>query len=88
MQLARTNPWLSRIAVRLMGFGVHYAPRFVIKQAIAALPAPDQAMLTQPEFQQGFIAMVRKRCAEDHAGPSGIPHLWSALGISAHRIFA
>ena len=46
--------------MRLMGFGVHYAPRFVIKQAIAALPAPDQAMLTQPEFQQGFIAMVRE----------------------------
>jgi pimeloyl-ACP methyl ester carboxylesterase len=68
MQLARTKPRISRITLRLMGFAAHYSPRFVIKQAIAGLPAPDQAMLTQPEFQQGFIAMVREALL---GGPRG-----------------
>jgi pimeloyl-ACP methyl ester carboxylesterase len=68
MQLARTKPRISRIAVRLMGFGAHYAPRFLIKQAIAALPAPDQAMLARPEFRRRFIAMVREAL---RGGPRG-----------------
>jgi pimeloyl-ACP methyl ester carboxylesterase len=51
-----------------MGFAAHYTPRSVIKQAIAALPAPDLAMLTQPEFQQGFITMVREA---PRGGPRG-----------------
>jgi pimeloyl-ACP methyl ester carboxylesterase len=68
MQLARTKPRISRITLRLMGFAAHYTPRFAIKQAIAALPAPDQAMLTQAEFQQGFITMVREAL---RGGPRG-----------------
>jgi pimeloyl-ACP methyl ester carboxylesterase len=68
MQLANTKPWLSRLTLRLLGLMVHLMPRRVIEGAIATLPAPDQAMLARPEFQQGFIAMIREVVV---AGPHG-----------------
>ncbi len=68
MQLARTKPRLSRLTLRLMGLMARFAPRQIVKGAMATLPAPDQEMLTRPEFQDGFIAMIREAL---RAGPRG-----------------
>ena len=68
MQLARTKPRVSRLTLRLMGLMARFAPRQIVKGAMAALPAPDQEMLTQPEFQDGFIEMIREAL---RAGPRG-----------------
>jgi pimeloyl-ACP methyl ester carboxylesterase len=68
MQLARTKPWLSRLVLRLVGLTARFRPRRVIEGAIATLPAPDQAILARPEFQRGFIAMIREAVL---AGPHG-----------------
>jgi pimeloyl-ACP methyl ester carboxylesterase len=68
MQLARTKPWLSRLTLRLMGLIARFTPRRFIEGATATLPACDQAMLARPDFQQGFIAMVREALL---AGPRG-----------------
>jgi pimeloyl-ACP methyl ester carboxylesterase len=68
MQLARTKPRLSRLTLRLMGLMARFAPRQIVKAAMAALPAPDQEMLTRPEFQGRFIAMIREAL---RAGPRG-----------------
>ena len=68
MQLARTKPRLSRQTLRLMGLMARFAPRQIVKGAMATLPAPDQEMLTRPEFQDRFIAMIREAL---HAGPRG-----------------
>lgn len=42
MQLARTKPRLSRLTLRLMGLMARFAPRQIVKGAMATLPAPDQ----------------------------------------------
>lgn len=68
MQLARTKPRLSRLTLRLMGLMAGFAPRQIVKGAMATLPAPDQEMLTRPEFQDRFIAMIREAL---RAGPRG-----------------
>ena len=68
MQLARTKPRLSRLTLRLMALMARFAPRQIVKGAMATLPVPDQAMLTRPEFQDRFIAMIREAL---RAGPRG-----------------
>ena len=78
MQLARTKPRLSRLTLRLMALMARFAPRQIVKGAMATLPVPDQAMLTRPEFQDRFIAMIREAFL---AGPHGA-HWDTALMIS------
>ena len=68
MQLARTRPRLSRLALRLMGLVARFAPRQLVKGAIATLPAPDREMLTRPEFPARFISMIREAL---RSGPRG-----------------
>jgi pimeloyl-ACP methyl ester carboxylesterase len=68
MQLAHAKPRLSRLTLRLMGVMARFAPRQIVKGAMAALPAPDQVMLARPEFQDRFIAMIREAL---RAGPRG-----------------
>ncbi|WP_433966806.1 alpha/beta fold hydrolase [Tunturiibacter gelidiferens] len=68
MQLARTKPRLSRLTLRLMAIMARFAPHQIVKGAMATLPVPDQAMLTHPEFQDRFIAMIRGAL---RAGPRG-----------------
>jgi pimeloyl-ACP methyl ester carboxylesterase len=68
MQLALTQPRLSRLTLRLMALTARFAPRQIVKGAMATLPVPDQAMLTRPEFQDRFIAMIREA---SRAGPRG-----------------
>jgi pimeloyl-ACP methyl ester carboxylesterase len=68
IRLARTNPWLSRLTLRLMGHMVQYWRRRFIAQAIGGLPAPDQAVLARPDFQRAFVAMIQEGL---RAGPRG-----------------
>ena len=68
IQLARTNPWLSRLALRLMGRMVKYWPRRFATQAKAGFPAPDQVVLARPDFQRAFVAMIQEGL---RAGPRG-----------------
>jgi len=68
IQLARTNPWLSRLALRLMGRMVQYWPRRFVTQAKAGFPAPDQAVLARPDFQRVFVAVIQEGL---RAGPRG-----------------
>jgi pimeloyl-ACP methyl ester carboxylesterase len=60
IQLARTNPWLSRLTLRLMGLMVQFWPRRFITQAMAGFPAPDQAVLARPDFRRAFIAVIQE----------------------------
>jgi pimeloyl-ACP methyl ester carboxylesterase len=68
IRLARTNPWLSRLMLRLMGRMVRYWPHYVIAQAKAGLPAPDQVVLARPDFQRAFVAVIQEGL---RAGPRG-----------------
>jgi pimeloyl-ACP methyl ester carboxylesterase len=68
MQLARTNPWLSRLTLRLMGLMVRFWPHRFITQAMTGLPAPDQAVLARPDFQRAFIATIQEGL---RTGPRG-----------------
>lgn len=67
-RLACDKPWLYRLILRMMNLLARYAPQRLIAQAIATLPAPDQATLTQPEFQRGFVAMLKEALRH---GPRG-----------------
>jgi pimeloyl-ACP methyl ester carboxylesterase len=68
IQLACTNPWLSRLTLRLMALMVQCWPRRFITQAMVGFPAPDQAVLARPDFQRAFIAVVQEGL---RAGPRG-----------------
>jgi pimeloyl-ACP methyl ester carboxylesterase len=68
IQLARTNPWLSRLTLRLMGRMVRYWPHRFIAQAMTRFPASDQTVLTRPDFQRAFIALMQEGL---RAGPRG-----------------
>jgi pimeloyl-ACP methyl ester carboxylesterase len=60
IELSRTTPWLSRMMLRLMGVMVKRWPSRFVTEAMAGLPAPDQAMLAQPDFQRTFIALIKE----------------------------
>jgi pimeloyl-ACP methyl ester carboxylesterase len=51
-----------------MGLMARFAPRQIVKGAMATLPALDQEMLSRPEFQDRFIAMIREAL---RVGPRG-----------------
>jgi pimeloyl-ACP methyl ester carboxylesterase len=74
MDLSHRKPWLSRLILRLMGLMTYLAPQKMIANAAASLPAADQAIVALPEFQAGFLAMIREaqRCGAARAGRSTI----------------
>ena len=71
MDLSYQKPWLSRLIIRMMGAMTHLSPDKVIANALAALPEPDQAILSRPEAQKGFLAMIQEAM---HKGPRGAQH--------------
>lgn len=87
MQLARTKPRLSKLSVRLMGIMAHYAPHSFIKGVISSLPPADQSLMTDPNFQQRFIALIKDAIG---AGPSGAQWdtalMVSPWGLRLHEI--
>jgi pimeloyl-ACP methyl ester carboxylesterase len=78
IELSRTTPWLSRVMLRLMGVMVKRWPSRCITEAMAGLPAPDQAVLARPDFQRAFIALIKEGL---RSGPRGA-QLDSALMAS------
>lgn len=71
MDLSYQKPWLSRMIIRMMGVMSRLTPDRVIANALAALPEPDRAIMSQPELQKRFLAMVQE--AMRH-GPRGAQH--------------
>src|SRR5438552_13600967 len=51
-----------------MGRMVRYWPHRFIAQAMARFPASDQTVLTRPDFQRAFIALMQEGL---RAGPRG-----------------
>jgi len=78
IELSRTTPWLSRMMLRLMGVIVKRWPSRFITEAMAGLPATDQAVLARPDFQRAFVALIKEGL---RSGPRGA-QLDSALMAS------
>jgi pimeloyl-ACP methyl ester carboxylesterase len=67
--LSHERPWLSRGILRLMGLMTRVSPKKVIANALAALPEPDRRIVaSDPEFQAGFLNMIREALRN---GPRG-----------------
>lgn len=71
MDLARDRPGLSRLLIRMMALMARYAGERVVANAIAALPAPDQQVMSNPALQSGFLKMLLEALRQ---GPRGTQH--------------
>jgi pimeloyl-ACP methyl ester carboxylesterase len=71
MDLSHQKPWLSRMVIRMMGLMTRVAPGRVIANALTALPEADRAIISLPEMQRGFLAMVQEAMRN---GPRGAQH--------------
>lgn len=69
MDLSYQKPWLSRMIIRMMGVMSRLTPDRVIANALAALPEPDRAIMSQPELQKKFLAMVQEAMRHGPRGP-------------------
>jgi pimeloyl-ACP methyl ester carboxylesterase len=67
--LSDQRPWLSRMMVRIMKLGVQFAPQKAIENVMATLPEADRAMMSQPEVQHTFLAMVQEGLRQGPRGP-------------------
>jgi pimeloyl-ACP methyl ester carboxylesterase len=70
LTLPREKPWLSRLFLGLMLGGMsRYAPRLLIRNALALLPEADRAVIaTDTGAQQGFVSMVREAMRQGTKG--------------------
>lgn len=60
LNLPRENPLASRLFLGMLGVMARIAPNRFIAQANSLLPAPDREVVhSDPEFQKGFIRMLR-----------------------------
>ena len=71
MQLARTRPVASRAISGVMGLAARWAPKRMIAQATRALPAPDAAVLRDPDLAAAFVRMVYETT---HGSARGAQH--------------
>ena len=69
--LCRDKPGQGRLMLRIMGLMAGAAPRRLIAQSVAALPEPDQVVLTRPRIQQGYLQTLREALRH---GPRGAQH--------------
>lgn len=61
LNMPREKPWASRLFLGMLRAMARFAPNRFIAQASSLLPAPDrEIVLSDPEFQKGFIHMVRE----------------------------
>lgn len=58
LNLSREKPWLSRLFLWTIGMTARLAPDKFVAQAVSLLPEPDRQIVSDPEFTQGFLAMV------------------------------
>jgi pimeloyl-ACP methyl ester carboxylesterase len=78
LMLSRDRPRAARVMQAAMGLMVRFAPNRVLASMGAALPAPDGAVVADPEVQRAFLRMVRE------SGRQGVrgPQVDSALMVS------
>lgn len=68
LNLPRENPWAARGFLLLMGVILRLAPGKFVANAAALLPEPDRQVISDPEIQAGFIAMVREALRQGSRG--------------------
>lgn len=70
LNMPREKPWVSRLYLGLMlGVMPRIAPGSFVAGAVSVLPEPDRKIvLADPEFQKGFIAMVREAMRQGTRG--------------------
>lgn len=70
LNMPREKPWLSRLYLGLMlGVMPRIAPKSFVTGAVSILPEPDRKIvLSDPEFQKGFIVMVREAVRQGMRG--------------------
>jgi pimeloyl-ACP methyl ester carboxylesterase len=67
--LIQRRPWLSGMMLRLMGMTARFAGEKMVAQAMAALPDADRQVVTRPELQKAFLAMLQEGLRQ---GPGGV----------------
>jgi pimeloyl-ACP methyl ester carboxylesterase len=80
LNMPRENPIMSRLFLWMMlGVMPRLAPNKFVAQANAFLPAPDrETVLPDPEFQKGFLRMVREAMRQGVRGS----HIESLLTVT------
>lgn len=68
MDLSHEKPWLSRLSLWMMGVTCRLAPGKVIANALAALPEADREIMSRPEFQKGFLAIIQEALRQGTRG--------------------
>jgi pimeloyl-ACP methyl ester carboxylesterase len=78
LMLSRDRPRAARAMQAAMGLVVRFAPNRVLASMASALPAPDRAVIADPDLQRAFLRMVRE------SGRQGVrgPQVDSALMVS------
>ncbi|HLF73127.1 MAG TPA: alpha/beta hydrolase, partial [Anaerolineales bacterium] len=70
LNLPREKPWASRLFLKMMDVMARLAPNKFAANAAAMLPEPDrEALASDPEFEKGFILMVREAFRQGTRGP-------------------
>jgi pimeloyl-ACP methyl ester carboxylesterase len=69
LNLPRENPLAAKIFLWMMVVMARFAPRLMIANATSLLPQPDRRVVSDPEIQKGFIAMVREALRQGTRGP-------------------
>jgi pimeloyl-ACP methyl ester carboxylesterase len=69
LNLARDNPRLNQLFMRMLGFSARYLPKRMIANAMANLPPSDREVVADPEVQRTFLEMVKEALRQ---GPRGV----------------
>lgn len=59
-RLCADRPWLGRLVWRMVSAQARYVPERLISQSTKTLPEPDREIMTRPEFQRAFVAMLKE----------------------------
>jgi pimeloyl-ACP methyl ester carboxylesterase len=68
LNLPRENPLAAKIFLWMMAGMARFAPRLMIANATSLLPEPDRRVVSDPDIQKGFIAMVREALRQGTRG--------------------
>lgn len=68
LKLPRENPFAARAFLWIMGVMANIAPKIMVANAASLLPQPDRTVISDPEMQKGFIAMLREALRQGTRG--------------------
>jgi pimeloyl-ACP methyl ester carboxylesterase len=60
LNLPREKPWAARVFMWMLGAMARLAPKRFLASANSLLPEPDRQVVSDPDFQKGFLAMFRE----------------------------